>query len=486
MHHDSKPLLGSVNSNGKGELDTFASDVRSHIKDDAVHENHHGAGFLKAGGLPSSVYTLCAMSLGVGVFVLPATLKDMGLITGLIAILFFAVWSNTMQVILVKVAKKQHPPVHSYEELTERVLGKPGAFFLALFTAVTTFLGNSAHMKTVVGILEQVMEYFVTGTMGVKTYSTGHKLILYFFLLAVALVKSADKQISSMRYISTASVGMVLLVCLWTVGECVFWYWPLGHTAFSGENAIIMASDDWKAYAGNLPAVAFAFSGTFCLFPVYNEMTDKSLKNTKKAIGLSSIVCGVGYATVALIGVLTFGKRVDLNQASGLAADNFLDVFPPNHYVVTLLSFCLVGTITLLYAVINFPFLQAVTEMINLVACTNGEIKFIKTVRGRMLITVIGMGGVVAVNLGFTNLLTLFGFCGGWGISFVVYFIPSAIALADSKGEPLWYKAALVLSLLGVLVLAAGFTYVTFVVSPTDSGNSTTITPTTHHDEFSF
>ena len=29
-------------------------------------------------------------------------------------------------------------------------------------------------------------------------------------------------------------------------------------------------------YASDLPAVAFAFSGTFCLFPVYKEMNDKS------------------------------------------------------------------------------------------------------------------------------------------------------------------------------------------------------------------
>jgi len=477
---DTQPLLSksSVNGSGKGELEVFAS------TDDVEHGNHHGVSFLQAGGLPSSVYTLCAMSLGVGVFVLPATLKDMGLISGIVAIIFFALWSNTMQVILIKVAMKQNPPVHSYEELTERVLGKPGAFLLALFTAVTTFLGNSAHMKTVVEILGTIMEYFVTGNFGEKVYNTPHRLLLYIFLMSIAFVKSADKELSNMRYISTASVGMVLLVCLWTVGECVFFYWPQGHTAFSGDNLVTMASSDWKAYAGDLPAVAFAFSGTFVLFPVYAEMADKSFKNVKKAIGLSSIVCAVGYATVAVIGVLTFGNTVDTNQDTGKPAANFLYVFPPNHYAVTFLSFCLVGTITLLYAVINFPFLQAVTEMTDLItgACGRSKGTFVRSDKGRMLITAVGMAGVVAVNLGFTNLLTLFGFCGGWGISFVVYFIPSLIALADSKGEPLWYKACLVLSLIAVLVMAAGFTYVTF--GPQPESNSTTTMPVTtaHHD----
>ena len=38
-------------------------------------------------------------------------------------------------------------------------------------------------------------------------------------------------------------------------------------------------------------------------------------------------------------------------------------VFPTTHYVVTMLSLCLVFTITLLYAVINFPFLNAIEQM---------------------------------------------------------------------------------------------------------------------------
>ena len=70
------------------------------------------------------------MSLGVGIFVLPATLKQMGMVSGLVAILWFAVWSYVMQCILIQVAKKQNPPVYSYEDLAERVLGKPGAFLL--------------------------------------------------------------------------------------------------------------------------------------------------------------------------------------------------------------------------------------------------------------------------------------------------------------------------------------------------------------------
>lgn len=74
------------------------------------------------------------------------------------------------------------------------------------------------------------------------------------------------------------------------------------------------------------------------------------------------------------------------------------------------------------------------------------------------------MVGVVGVNLGFNSLLTLFGFCGGWGITFVVYLIPSAIGLGTAGADtPLFQRLFLAVSVLVVLVMALAFTYVTFV-----------------------
>jgi amino acid permease len=45
------------------------------------------------------------MSLGVGVFVLPAVLKSIGFISGVVSIIFFALWSYWLQIVLVRVGK---------------------------------------------------------------------------------------------------------------------------------------------------------------------------------------------------------------------------------------------------------------------------------------------------------------------------------------------------------------------------------------------
>jgi len=452
-----------------------------------AHDDLHGAGgMLKPGGPAAAVYTLCAMSLGVGVFVLPIVFKDLGTISGALGITFFAVWGYWMQVVLIEVAESYAPRIFSYEDLVERTLGKFGKLILALFMAVTTLLGNAAHMKTVVTLLHDLLEWYITGTYGKVEMDTTKELILYIGLLSVAFVFSTGNRIGALRYVSTISVTVVLLTCAWCTGECIFWYMLhlkksefrplLPGSNHSNPNGTILYSTDWESYAADLPAIAFAFSGTFCLFPVYREIHDKSLPNMKKVIGRSTFICAAGYMIVSLFGIWTFGKDIDVNPTTGKPASNYLYVFPPDHYVVTLLCFGIVIVITLLYAVINFPFLASMEKLMDFLPGVTQDTVWHHGQWFRIIATFLGMVVIVFINIQFKNLLSLFGFCGGWGISFVVYFIPSLVALSASRRQlkkPFWYQMLLVLSALAVLVMAGGFTYSTFHPK---NGNRTNLT----------
>jgi hypothetical protein len=63
----------------------------------------------------------------------------------------------------IRYVHRYSPPVFCYEELAERTLGKFGKGLLSFFIAVTTFLANAAHLKTVTAILRDTLEWFVTG-----------------------------------------------------------------------------------------------------------------------------------------------------------------------------------------------------------------------------------------------------------------------------------------------------------------------------------
>eukprot|EP00041_Stephanoeca_diplocostata_P032839 m.1064480 g.1064480 ORF g.1064480 m.1064480 type:complete len:131 (-) comp24218_c2_seq33:5659-6051(-) len=107
---DREPLLNVQDRGGiDGRINGDLTELKSGVAGDDGHEcsrqnseeggNAHGApGFLGEGSIAAGVYTLAAMSLGVGVFVLPLVFKSMGLVSGVLAIAILGVWSFWMQV----------------------------------------------------------------------------------------------------------------------------------------------------------------------------------------------------------------------------------------------------------------------------------------------------------------------------------------------------------------------------------------------------
>jgi len=167
---------------------------------------------------------------------------------------------------------------------------------------------------------------------------------------------------------------------------------------------------------------------------------------------------------VALVGALTFGTNVDKDGFNtSKTADNYLYVFPPDHYAVSVLRFFLVITITLLFAVINFPMLTALDSVLSMIVGAEHRPGVLRSHRSRTIVTLIAMAGMTAIDIAISDLTVLFGLCGGWGMTFVCYFVPSLIGFAapSNKNKPV-LRAMLALSATAVLILAAAFTFVLF------------------------
>jgi amino acid permease len=244
----------------------------------------------------------------------------------------------------------------------------------------------------------------------------------------------------------------------------MLFYWPKGHHFFTGPKAPPLFGTDWHQYATDLPAIAFAFTGTFCLFPVFLEAKDKSYKGMDKSVLLSTLVCALGYQFVSVIGAFTFGRDIGQDSFSGGTSKSYLYDFPPDHIVVSICCLALVVVITLLYNVIEFPMISAVEElmqMLPLPECVDYRKAFLKWKLHRMLISICGMVVVVFINLQFKSLVVLFGLCGGYGITLVTYTIPSALVMV-APGISALMRVAMFLSLAASLFLVVMFTLVTF------------------------
>jgi amino acid permease len=456
-YHSSGTGLGRVVGGAQAPLleEGHGSRIQSQADVKPPEENvGHGSGFLEAGSMASSMWTLCAMSLGVGIFVLPNVVVTLGLIPGLGFMFLFAYWGYVAQLVLLEYAMNKYKTAAecSYAGVVADSLGTAGCFALSFFSALSCLIGNAGHMKVVVALLHTLMEFYITDDYGKIPVTSSRRTILYVGLLSIALFVSTGRRISSLRYVSTFSVLTVLTLSLWMSMECVVWYWPQGTTAFTGDNAIQLFATDWQEYAANIPAIAFAFSSTFCLFPVYREITNK--QDIKKAVSHSTLMILGGYVLVATIGVATFGKTLDIDAFTGQPSQEYLYSFPPDHYVVTFLCFVLVVCITLLYGVINFPMVQGVLETMEILKVPSNVLQSTHT---RNIITLLGMILVVLINNAFDDLTDVFGLCGAWGVGMVVYAVPSAVALTMDRS--LSFKLVAFISLVASLVMAFAFTY---------------------------
>eukprot|EP00475_Leptophrys_vorax_P043375 TRINITY_DN833_c0_g1_i1.p1 TRINITY_DN833_c0_g1~~TRINITY_DN833_c0_g1_i1.p1 ORF type:complete len:478 (-),score=96.66 TRINITY_DN833_c0_g1_i1:74-1507(-) len=423
----------------------------------------HGStgGLLKYGGFPASLFSLCSVSLGVGVFVLPFALNNLGYISGTLCFLLVAVWSYASNLALYKAGVKvKNDAGHnvSYQEISRRAFGAPGEFSLSFFMAFTLLVGNSAHIKTVVGLLHDILEWYITGSYGKTALSTGRQAILLFGALLVAFPLCGSKTLGALRYVSTLCVSTVLITCIWCVGECMFWYWP--HGQFQASTAPLVATS-WQSYAIYIPAIAFAFTGTLVLLPVLSEYKKKDSKSVNQLVGASTLMCLIGYSVFSLVMVLTFGDQVDYDKWRGTKASTVLYVFPAEHYGVTFLCFCLCIVITLLYPILNFPVMHSLETMIRILGSDPEKWPVSFRVR-RLFLSALGMVFVCYLNLNADSILQLFGLCGSWGVGMVCYILPLAFYLKICTEETIARKSAAVVGILGMLVTVVAFTYASF------------------------
>lgn len=75
-------------------------------------------------------------------------------------------------------------------------------------------------------VLRRVVSADVTGAYAKKDMTATKEVILYIPLLVGAFLCCTGGKISELRFVSSASVTIVLTLCVWTTGEALFWYMP--------------------------------------------------------------------------------------------------------------------------------------------------------------------------------------------------------------------------------------------------------------------
>ena len=203
-----EPLLDRASIDFDGY--SGAADDTSAASDE---ENPHGSlGCMKAGGFASSTYMLASISLGIGVFVQPKVLIQVGWGTGLILLIFFALVTNYTQILVIKTLDGDYS-LRSFGSLAQKHLGRTGLFLSSFFTSLTCLIGNAAHLSTVVQMLHDITSWYFTGSFDYP-FTRDKRAVTMIILLVVVMPFCFSRSLKNLRHIATLSVSTCTILAI--------------------------------------------------------------------------------------------------------------------------------------------------------------------------------------------------------------------------------------------------------------------------------
>ena len=203
-----------------------------------------------------------------------------------------------------------------------------------------------------------------------------------------------------------------------------------------------------SAFFSNAAMAAFGYSMVAELFAVRAEANEPEKIGKSVHIGLA--IAASLYCFVGTIGALAYDNNP---LKGGPIPANILEAFMPfkKHRFVAVLCLGLIFMITLLYPLINYPTVQAVDAIF---AGPAGP----PSLRRRRVLSVVGLGLVIATDVLLPNLGTIFGIAASLGLGLIAFCLPVAAFLAlpaarTRLGGAWTAGAALVLALGGVMMV---------------------------------
>ncbi|XP_020234243.1 amino acid transporter AVT6A [Cajanus cajan] len=271
--------------------------------DDSGFDDFNGASFSGA------VFNLSTTIIGAGIMALPATLKKLGLVPGLLAIIFTAFLTEKSIGFMLRISRAGN--ITSYGNLVGDSFGKFGKALVQICVVVnnigmliiyTIIIGDvisgtaSSSGSHHSGVLE--------GWFGVHWW-TGRTFILLFTTVAVFAPLSCFKRIDSLRYTSALSFALAVVFLVIAVGISIFKI-AIGGIGMPRLFPVITDVASVFELFTVTPVVVTAYLCHFNVNPIDNELEDSSQIHgiVRTSLGL----CASVYMLISFFGFLLFGE----------------------------------------------------------------------------------------------------------------------------------------------------------------------------------
>lgn len=403
----------------------------------------------RGSGVPGAVFNLTTTIIGAGIMALPATMKVLGVIVGLILIVLMGILSEISVELLLRFSVLCK--ASSYGEIVQHAMGKPAR----ILSEICIIVNNAGVLVVYLIIMGDVMSGsdhhhgVFDQLFGDGMWDQRKLVVLIVMVCFLAPLCSLDK-IDSLSLTSAASVALAVV---FVVVAFVIAFIKLVEDEidpprmtpdFSSKTAIL----DLLVV---IPIMTNAYVCHFNVQPIYNELEGRSPQKMNRVGRITTVLCILVYSSTALSGYLLFGKDTESDVLTNFDRDLGIRFSSTLNYIVR------VGYILhliLVFPVIHFSLRQTVDALV-----FEGSPPLSESRKRSLGLTVVLL---ILIYIGSTmipNIWTAFKFTGATTAVSLGFIFPSLIALRLSHHGDLshaeWFISWLML-VLAVIVSIVG------------------------------
>ncbi|KAK4478318.1 hypothetical protein RD792_017608 [Penstemon davidsonii] len=268
----------------------------------------HGGEFSGA-SFSGAVFNLSTTVVGAGIMALPATLKQLGTLPGLIAIVLAGMLTEKSIEMILRFSKAAK--TGSYSGLAGDAFSGAGRSLLQLGIIVNNLGMLVVYMIIIGDVLSETWSQGVhhTGVMeewfGLHWWTTRSSILLLTTIFVFAPLISF-KRVDSLRYTSALSVALAIIFVVIIAGIAIVKVISRSIGMPQLLPHLVDQASFWKLFT-TVPILVTAYICHHNIHPIENELKDPS--QMKSIVRTSITLCSCVYVATSFFGFLLFGSQ---------------------------------------------------------------------------------------------------------------------------------------------------------------------------------
>ncbi|KAL1291667.1 hypothetical protein HN51_060203 [Arachis hypogaea] len=387
-------------------------------------ENYNDDDDFKGSSFASATFNLSTTIIGAGIMALPATLKVLGMVPGLITIIFMAFLTDKSIEFMIRFSRAGG--LTSYGDLMGDAFGRYGKAVLQISVIINNvgilivymiiigdvLSGTSSSEDHHYGILE--------GWFGVHWW-TGRTVVLIFTTLAIFLPLVSFKRIDSLSFTSALSIALAVVFLVVAVGIAIFKIIS-GGIGMPRLFPVINDLTDFFQLFTVTPILVTAYICHYNVHNIDNEMEDSSQMHG--VVRTSLAMCCSVYLLTSFFGFLLFGESTLEDVLANFDTDLGIPFGPALNDAI---RFSYAAHIMLVFPVVFYPLR---INLDGLIFSSSSR----PLLQDNLRFTSLTLSLILLIFLGATLIPSIwdaFQFTGATATVFVGFIFPAAVTLRD-------------------------------------------------------